>query len=595
MALAWNGHRTRRRLALASGFCAWLCGFGSAALAEGPSGEKFAPLAPNNVKVGGEIGRRIDITIHNNLLVLNVEKDFLQPFRDRRSRNGGYIGLGKLMDATIRLAAYSQDPKVLALRKQLISEIIKTQQDDGYIGTFPPNLRVRTLWDLHEMVYILHALVTDYRTFDDKASLEAARKLGDYIMKHRPATAPPRDVGKLDTERAFIALADATGDNRYRDYAVNGMNLLKWNAPVGGHAYTFMNVCLAQLDLYPPAHDAALLAQSRHVFDYLTAKDGLMVSGTCSMNEAFHTNQDGRGNLGESCATAYLIRLAGRMLEIEGRPLYGDIMERAILNALFAAQSPDGRRLRYFTCQEGKRVYYNLDTYCCPGNFRRIVAELPGMVYYRGEKGVAVNLYTSSSANIALGDKLSLRIRQETDYPNSGHVVIHVDPSAAAKFPLQLRIPQWCEKPEIKVNDQPLTDAIKSDSFFVVDREWKTGDRVTLELPMPWRLVRGRKMQAGKVAVARGPQVFCLNPDRQKVKSAPAGGFAAVRLDPSSFEIVSDTTIRPDGLACRARARSAKHPATQPPDLELLLTEYADPGGQITYFPAPDGASTVEY
>ena len=51
---------------------------------------------------------------------------------------------------------------------------------------------------------------------------------------------------------------------------------------------------------------------------------------------------------------------------------------------------------------EGKREYFG-DTFCCPNNFRRIIAELPGMVCYRSGDGVAVNLFTPSTANIQTG------------------------------------------------------------------------------------------------------------------------------------------------------------------------------------------------
>jgi DUF1680 family protein len=45
-------------------------------------------------------------------------------------------------------------------------------------------------------------------------------------------------------------------------------------------------------------------------------------------------------------------------------------MERTIYNALFAAQDPKGRKIRYFTPFTGPRAYFDLDGFCCPGNFR---------------------------------------------------------------------------------------------------------------------------------------------------------------------------------------------------------------------------------
>ena len=75
----------------------------------------LAPLDLSSVKLGGELGRRIDVTVANNLLVLDADPDFLAPFREK-TKNTGYIGLGKLLDATVRLAAYAGDPRLAALK-----------------------------------------------------------------------------------------------------------------------------------------------------------------------------------------------------------------------------------------------------------------------------------------------------------------------------------------------------------------------------------------------------------------------------------------------------------------------------------------------
>ena len=492
---------------------------------------KFYSVDPAQVEVGGEIGRRIDNTIRANLLALDVDNHFLKLFREKKNQPDGYIGIGKVIDSCVSFARYSKDPKVIEVKDRFIRELIATQLADGYIGLKPEGHRVTELWDLHEMVYIIHALVNDYRYFHNQASLDAARKLADFVLKNRRYSDPalhlhqpghlagdqPEDTGKLNTERAMIALSEATGDGRYRDYGIQGMNLRNWHAPVAGHAYTFMNICVSQLDLYREKPEESLLTQSRKVIDYLTKNDGLVITGTCSLGETFHNNQDLRGNLGESCATAYLIRMAHYLLQLEGRSLDGDIMERAIYNALFAAQEPTGRHLRYFTCAEGPRVYFDKDTYCCPGNWRRIVAEIPEMIYYRSaDGGLLVNLYAASSANLKLSDNLSVQLRQETDYPNSGRVAITVEPSRQAEFPVSLRIPRWCQGATVSVNGQKIDVPTNPGDFPAIKRPWKTGDVLTLDMPMKTRLVRGRKLQAGKVALMRGPVVFSFSPSRQK-------------------------------------------------------------------------------
>ncbi|NMC21362.1 MAG: hypothetical protein GYA33_13200 [Thermogutta sp.] len=570
----------------------------------------FSPIDAAHVKVGGEIGRRIDMTIHANLLKLDVENDFLKAFRDKKDWPSGYVGIGKLIDACVTFGHYSNNPEVIALKDRLVRELIATQLDDGYIGLKPAGHRVAELWDLHEMVYIIFALVNDYRYFHNQESLEAARKLADYVIQHRKGSDPPQGTGKLNTERAMIALSQATGDGRYRDYAVDGMDLRRWNAPVSGHAYTFMNVCLAQLDLFRERPDESLLSQSRRVIDYLTKNDGLAITGTCSLNEAFHDNQETRGNLGESCATAYLIRLAHNLLQLEGKSLNGDIMERAIYNALFAAQEPTGRRLRYFTCVDGPRVYFDRDSYCCPGNWRRIVAELPEMIYYRSaDGGLLVNLYTASSADVQLTEELSLRLRQETDYPNSGRVSITLDPSQAAEFPLKLRVPRWATSAVVAVNGQEIGAAAKPGDFAVIRRTWKSGDVVTLDMPMDVRVVKGRKLQSGKVAVMRGPLVFCLaapqgvptrtvdnvaNPAEMQ-RAAEEGKERQWTLDAASITgPVPNQAVRPDGLALQARVWAGESDRAKPADIAVLLTEYPDPAGETTFFRAANADKAVD-
>ena len=179
------------------------------------------------------------------------------------------------------------------------------------------------------------------------------------------------------------------------------------------------------------------------------------MTGSASDGEHFAYTQNGNGATSESCVTAYLIRWLGSLMRLDGDLRNGDIMERAIYNALFAAQDPAGRQLRYFTPFTGPRQYFGMDGFCCPGNYRRIVAELPEMVYYRTrDGGVAVNLFTQSKKTIELDGRRSVTIQQETDYPSSGLVKITVTPSAAMEFPLRLRIPRWCPKAKLAINGE---------------------------------------------------------------------------------------------------------------------------------------------
>jgi DUF1680 family protein len=466
------------------------------------------------------------------------------------------------------------------------------------------------LWDIHEMGYLIYGLTTDYRLFHEKPSLDAARKLADYILA-RWAEKPDWDAGGLTVhmavtglERTMLTLSDATGDPKYRDFCLHQRRLAEWDLPivvgrwgkVEGHAYAYFAHCLAQLHLFRGRPDSRLLGPTRRAIEFLAHQNGLVITGTCGDHECWHESQSGTTNLGETCTVAYLLRVLDDLMRLEGDARYGDLMERAIYNALFAAQSPDGRRIRYYTPFDGPRQYFQGDSYCCPNNFRRIVSELPTMIYYRGpDAGLTVNLYTASSVKLAIGPG-EIAIRQETDYPNSGRVALQVDPSKPTAFPLRLRIPRWCSSAKVAVNGQPLDKAPQPGTFVSIERTWNPGDKVDLDLPMTFRLVKGRNAQSGRVAVMRGPVVFCLNRSRHKDLAQIEPRLLTIA--PETLEgPLADTTVRPEGLACKVRAwrPGAWYPQAKT-DFELVLTEYPDAGGEAIYFhvPNPNAAEFVE-
>jgi DUF1680 family protein len=226
---------------------------------------------------------------------------------------------------------------------------------------------------------------------------------------------------------------------------------------------------------------------------------------------------------------------------------------------------------------------------------------LPQLIYYRGANGLAVNLYTASQATLDHVGGTTVTVRQETDYPSSGRVTVHIDPQEKATFPLLLRIPRWSSQAvSVSVNGAPLqasvsvhgipfSTAVKPGGFLRMDRAWQHGDTVTLEIPMPWRFIAGRKNQSGRAAVMRGPLVYTLDPTGNP---ATAGiDLSRIVLLPSTAELIADDTVRPGGTACRIRAgldEAGKGALT------LTLTEFPNPKGQSIYFQLSDTSTAVD-
>jgi len=208
------------------------------------------------------------------------------------------------------------------------------------------------------------------------------------------------------------------------------------------------------------------------------------------------------------------------------------------------------------------------------------ISRLPQRIYYRFKDGIAVNLYNAAEATIRLAPDLTVRIEQTTRYPSDGRIALTVTPSRPARFPLLLRIPRWCRAPRLALNGRPAESTL--------DREWRAGDHIEIEFPMPWRFVRGHDLQSGRAALMRGPLVFTLAREGNGLPETMP--LRDITLDPESIQgPVAHTTIRPDGTACSIKAWSPGRPHDQTPDLRLTLTEFPDPDGEEIYFKLPTG------
>lgn len=574
-------------------------------------------------ELSGEIGRRIDDLIYKNYMVIDIERDFLCPFRNRPplgERDRRYIGIGKVIDAGSMFSAYTGDPKVAERTARLIDELMKTRDSDGYLGSMPVQPEGRQNyrnWVLHDQEYAILGLVDNWRYCGEKKSLDYARQLADYVLKTFPKNPRLDTVCTAGLPEAMLTLYGCTGDSRYLRFAadqrhgyphfetecsslgdwdkgpLDDKTLLRYET---SHVYVNIARCCAQIMLYHWEPREELLTISRFILGEMTREGGcLFITGSSSDREQFSYTQNGRGNISESCVTAYLIRWFDSLMRLEGDLRYGDLMERAIYNALFAAQDPAGRKLRYFTPFEGPRKYFHVDGFCCPGNYRRIVAKLPEMVYYRTKDGIAVNLYTQSKKTIELGGGRKVTIQQQTNYPTSGLVRITVMTSEAMEFPLRLRIPRWCPEATLTINNEgPLTVSPGKESY-EIKRVWNPSDSITLNMPMPWRWIRGHRLQEGRVALMRGPLVYCIGTAANAELMEKYNDPADLVIDPESLgEPVADKSIRLEGLKVTAKTLPwATHGEDSTP-MDVVFTEFVDPTGIATYVHVSDLTQAVE-
>jgi uncharacterized protein len=574
--------------------------------------DKLSRVTLSQRELGGEIDRRIGDLVRRNYMVLELDRDWLDKFRnrtDRRTTRNIYYGIGKVLDAGSLFAQYTGEPAVAERAQYIMDQLRSSRDPDGYLGFWnvePGNHQNVVNWILHEQEYINLALVRNYRATGNPQALADARIMADYIMRMFPANkngehAIPAGTSIAGITEGFVELYRVTGEEKYLDFARHlryepHWYYLKpfdaWERNISQARY---HVYVMLSHMYPDTELYRLIGGEDYVRKSLWMKQelleqgrgGLLVTGSTSQGEHFTYNQDGSGMVEESCVTAYLLRWIDSLMRLEGDMRYGDIMERAIYNALFGAQSPDGRRICYFTPFMGKRRFQERDTFCCNGNFRRAIAELPQKVYYRTpDGGIALNLFTRSDKTFEVNGK-TVQIKQETSYPNSGEVKLTFACSVPVEFAFQFRTPRWAESTACAVGNVPCSPGKSPLGYATVKRVWKSGDTLAISMPMGWRFVRGRMLQEGRVALLRGPVLFTfsdvLNADVLKKCPVPRD----LVLDPASIgNPVLDDRIRPDGQKVVVKAWT--NPERKGDQVDVVLTEFVDPDGIDVYFKVPD-------
>jgi DUF1680 family protein len=601
-------------------FALGITSFVSAAAVSAATPDVLSALSHRQVTLGGEMGRRIKMTENNAMLNIDVNHVFLNAYRLKntivcqRDRN-----VGTFLSAVVKMAAHTGDARTIALKSHLVTELLKAQTPDGYLGLFAPGYRYwgpatggKAFWwvDFQLLGNILTALCDDYTLFNNADSLQAARKQADSIVAVW-GSRPHNWLGESEDvffhtviqnlDFALDQMTRLTGDAKYRNLAMNQLGVMGWNYPIDlggvppkwngfrGHVYGYMARCLAQLELYRSVRDPSLLISTQRALDFMLNQDGMVIDGGSGLGEIWSDKQLGTGGhfsdkdhdcACEVAATTYIVRTLDSKIRLEGvNGRYADVIERTIYNGIFGAQEPiTGSRLRGMFFYDGPRAYADVEwtAESSYGNYCKILADLPTLTYYTNpsKTGLTVNLYGPSTAQAPLNG-VSVAIRQETDYPNSGNVRIVVNPARAIEFPLSVRIPTWCPQAAISINGQAMTGSISSGAYHTIQRKWKAGDVVDLKMPMAWRFVRGRQSQAGRFALLRGPLIFCYSPSRQ---TTPVDMNRAT-VDPATIQgPFADHAIRPGGLACTARAK------LDGIEYQIFLSEFTDPNGEVTHY-----------
>lgn len=481
----------------------------------------------------------------------------------------------KWFEGLVSVYALSGDEPLEPLMDMIIDIIARSQRADGYIHTpvvieqLKEKNKVtefgkRLDFETYNLGHLMTAACVHYRVTGKTSLLNVAKKATGFLYgyyKRSPmilagnAICPSHYMGVTEMYRTtrdprYLELARGLID--IRSMVGNGTDHNQDRIPFRqqtkavGHAVRANYLYAGAADVYMETGDDSLLTALDLIWNdlishklYITGAcgalyDGVSPDGTTYDQSSIQQVHQAYGrdfqlpNLtahNESCANIGNILWNWRMFLVTGKAKYMDLLELTMYNALLAGVSLDGKGYFYtnplcvsdditFTLRWSKeREEYISHCNCCPPNIIRTIAEIHNYVYCLSEEGLWVNLYGGNKLSTLLKDGSNLEMTQETDYPWEGIIKMTIDKAPEHSFSLFLRIPDWSEKADIKLNGRILDLNATPGTYAEINRKWKKGDILELLIPIKTKLIQANPLveeTRNQVAVKRGPVVYCL-------------------------------------------------------------------------------------
>jgi uncharacterized protein len=297
-----------------------------------------------------------------------------------------------------------------------------------------------------------------------------------------------------------------------------------------GHAVRAVYMYTAMADLANELDDEILKKTCQTLWNNVTQKQMYLTAGigSAEFGEAFSFDYDLPSDLSytETCASIGLVFWAQKMLALEANGVYGDVIERAIYNGTISGIQLDGTKFFYVNPLEvwPKQANHRHDykhvkaerqpwfgCACCPPNIARLITSIGSYVYSVRDHIGFVHLYIASATAFTLGDT-RVEVAQTSNFPWSGDIQFTVNPERSVEGTLAFRIPGWARSFSLKVNGEEAHTQV-SKGYAYVTRTWNQGDEIHLEIPMEIERMVAHpnvKANAGKIALQRGPVVYCL-------------------------------------------------------------------------------------
>jgi DUF1680 family protein len=190
----------------------------------------------------------------------------------------------------------------------------------------------------------------------------------------------------------------------------------------------------------------------------------------------------------ETCCTHNMLRLTRMLFQAAPSATYADYYERALYNGILASQDPESGMMTYFQATRPGyvRLFHTPERsfWCCTGTGMENHAKYGDSIYFEDADGLWVNLYIASTVT---STARGLSLRQTTTFPHDPRTRIDVTSERPVRAAIRVRQPGWCTDMRVRVNGRREAERAGADGYIVLDREWRRGDRIDVDLPMTLR------------------------------------------------------------------------------------------------------------
>lgn len=377
------------------------------------------------------------------------------------------------------------------------------------------------------------------------------------------------------------------------------------------HGVTYNELLKLPILFYMLTGDKAELDKARNGFAKLD-RYHMLPDGVNSSEEG--NSGKGSRNTHETCDIVDYLWTCSYMLRATAETEWADRMERALFNAGLGAITKNFDAHQYYSCPnqvfcddhsshvltyEDSRFAYRQahKPPCCTGNVHRMFPIYVGSQWLEGERNSLYKaLYGPGSVTHRVGGH-EVVIREDSVYPYSDTIRLTVV-KGDASFPFYVRIPGWCREPRVAINGIAQKGAA-SGSYFRVERRWKAGDEVVLELPKQAEFINWDGYEA--MVVNYGPLLFALPVEahvEQKTYTNPIFNnmpyMGYIMTPVSDWNYILGVDGKDDSMI-RVEKSPMKNPLNPwveyPQPIQLKVPMYQDPSWKEFYhkITGPDG------